>query len=178
MARDVSWRWEFRTYRSSAEGAVVQDWFDGLPVEVQDEISDAIRYLSTMTSSPWDRPTFDMLMGEPDISELRIDVQTDKEQESYRIYGYFGPIPRQYTLLHGTLKPERNDRNGKRTANERLRSLRSNRAGTDPFYTSPKSPRAPQAQPRSQAKVLRFDRKQGIVDSTSAAPSKNGVEPT
>lgn len=178
MARDVHWRWVFLAYWSDSEGLPVQDWFDGLPERVRDEVGDTIRYLEAMTGTPWTRPEFDRLAGEPDISEIRVDLNTDYGRESYRIYGYFGPGKRQYTLLHGTLKPEKNDRNGKQTANERLRSLRSNRAKTEPFYPTPKSSRAPQAQPRGPAKVLRFDRKQRAVDSTPAAPSKNGVEPT
>lgn len=102
------------------EGRIVQSWFDSLRSEAKGEIADICQSLQIVTARRWGRPEFDPLIGAGGISEIRpCDVRTEEGCFTYRIYGFFGPEPRQYTLLHGTLKTQRNDYAGKRIARER-----------------------------------------------------------
>lgn len=107
-------------FQSAEEGRIVQKWFNGLPLEARAEIIDILQGLQIVTTRRWGRPEFDPLKGAGGISEIRPDdIRSERGSETYRIYGFFGPDQREYTLLHGTLKTERNDRDGKRIARER-----------------------------------------------------------
>jgi hypothetical protein len=140
MSEGAEWRWQFLGYESSAEGQPVQEWFDGLPEEAQEEIRDLVRYLEKTTSGKWRRPEFDPLIGDCGISELRpCDVQIEENGKvrtlTCRIYGFFGPqsCVHSYTLLYGTGKRVRNDKNGKRIACGQLERVRRGEAGVHRF---------------------------------------------
>jgi hypothetical protein len=98
----------------------VQSWFNGLPLEAKAEIIDILQSLQIVTTRRWGRPEFDPLNGAGGISEIRPDdVRSERGSETYRIYGFFGLNQREYTLLYGKLKTERNDQDGKLLAAER-----------------------------------------------------------
>jgi Phage derived protein Gp49-like (DUF891) len=120
MPANQNWSWTFMGFHSPEAGRIVQTWFNGLPSEAKAEITDILQGLQVVTARRWRMPEFNPLKGAGGISEIRPDnVRSDRGCETYRIYGFFGPEQRQYTLLHGTLKTERNDRDGKRIAAER-----------------------------------------------------------
>ena len=121
MAANQSWRWRFMGFRCVEDGCRhVQNWFNGLPLEAKAEIIDILQSLQIVTTRRWGRPEFDPLNGAGGISEIRPDdIRSERGVETYRIYGFFGPCQREYTLLYGTLKTVRNDRDGKRIARER-----------------------------------------------------------
>jgi len=139
MSEGRSWRWRFRAFESQEEGQPVQSWFDGLPQEVKDEICDLLGYLENMTDRIWKRPGFDPLNGE-EFSELRPDdvpVETGEGVKTFycRIYGFFGTQEHKqsFIFLHGTAKEQRNDRQGKRIARQRLAQLNAGEATTHEF---------------------------------------------
>lgn len=108
-----------------ADWCPVQEWFDALPLDHQDEIVSLLNILGNRPPGLWRRPEFDRLAGAGGISEIRMDddIRDERGSYSYRIYGYFGPSNDQYTFLHAidkNLSKERNDHEGKRIARERL----------------------------------------------------------
>jgi hypothetical protein len=121
MAANQGWRWTFMGFRCVEDGRrPVQNWFNSLPLEAKAEIIDILQSLQIVTTRRWGRPEFDPLKGAGGISEIRPDdVRSERGSETYRIYGFFGPNQREYTLLYGTLKTVRNDGDGKRIASER-----------------------------------------------------------
>jgi len=109
----------------TGEGRVVQEWFNQLAPEAQDEILNLLLHLQNLPMGLWRRPEYDPLDGEGGISELRPDeVSSDDGVAFYRIYGWKGyPDRSSYTFLHGTDKDEKNDVDGKRRAKWRARQL-------------------------------------------------------
>jgi hypothetical protein len=101
MASNQGWRWRFMGFQSIEEGRVVQAWFNSLPVEAREEITDLFQRLQVVTDRRWRRPEFDPLEGAGGISEIRPnDIRSEAGSSTYRIYGFFGPNKTDYTLLH------------------------------------------------------------------------------
>jgi hypothetical protein len=117
--------WSFFGIELEAEGRPVQDWYDGLSIQAQEEITDLVQHLRVKTESRWDRPDFDPLEGEGGISEIRPDnVRGDSGSKTLRVYGIMScPADMSYTFLHGTEKEVKNDRDGKNFAKYRLQQL-------------------------------------------------------
>jgi hypothetical protein len=134
----TKWRWQFCGIEFLDGQQPVQAWYDQLPEDARDEISDLVRYLERLTDSLWRRPEFDELEGEGGISELRpCDVTIDNfgkiKRITFRIYGFRGPVKGIYTFLHGTKKTRRNDVKGKQIASDRLKQIRDGKAGVHRF---------------------------------------------
>jgi thiamine kinase-like enzyme len=156
MATREVWRWTFLGYTSADEGKPVQKWFDGLLPDEQDEIADQFRIMATVNSSLWRRPEFDPLDGE-DFSEIRPpDIRSNEGSKTYRVYGFFGPGKHEWTMLHGSEKSVKNDRDGKRIARERLAKIQQSRATTHEFNFSGEPSSSPKKEPGSSGKILRF----------------------
>ena len=126
---------EFFGIEVIGEGQVVQDWYDSLIPDAQDEILNLALHLARLPMGLWRRPDFDPLEGEGGISELRPkDVRSDEGNTTYRIYGWLGyPDRNCYTFLHGTDKDERNDVDGKQHARSRAEQLFRNEARVHRF---------------------------------------------
>lgn len=179
MTVSEHWRWTFRGFWATHEGKDVQNWFDRLPVEAQEEISDICRILAAATRNLWRKPEFDPLKGAGGISEIRpADVRLIEGSKSYRLYGYFGPGEHEYTVLLGVEKRQKNDREGKRIAKERLDRLEGGQATTHKLDLTPRDNSKIATQPRSQGKILGFDAKQGVGISTKEPSRKESLEPT
>jgi len=129
MRERQSWQWQFLGFKTLEGVKPVQKWFNRLPEIVREEIADLADYLRNIVDREWKRPDFDPLDGEPCISELR---PFDKIR-TYRIYGCFGPGEREYTLLFGHDKAEKNDTLGKGIARTRCEQLRINHGRTHEF---------------------------------------------
>jgi len=126
---------EFFGIDVQSEGRVIQDWYDHLIPEAQDEILNLALHLGRLPMGLWRRPDFDPLEGEGGISELRPkDVRSDSGNTVYRIYGWRSyPKANSYTFLHGTDKEEKNDFEGKEHARRRARQLFDGRAQPHKF---------------------------------------------
>ena len=123
--------WEFYGFKSKQEGLVVQEWFNRLEPDAQDEIINLVTHLRTRPSGQWIRPDFDPLDGEGGISELRPrDIRTLTGNTVYRIYGFREyPTKYCYTFLNGTDKDVSNDIKGKAIAKGRLSQLLLDQGG-------------------------------------------------
>jgi hypothetical protein len=117
--------WSFFGIELEAEGRPIQDWYDGLSIQAQEEITDLVEHLRVKKASLWDRPDFDPLEGEGGISEIRPDnIRDDAGSRTLRVYGIMGwPYKMSYTFLHGTEKDVKNDRDGKDFAKYRLEQV-------------------------------------------------------
>jgi hypothetical protein len=138
MAHDKTWRWEFWGFQSAADRRPVQAWFDGLPQDDKEETEDLLNQVRNFTHRQWPEWVFDPLKGEGGISEIKVpEIRSFRGGKyvviTYRIYGYFGPEKHCYTFLHGTDKDEKNDRIGKRIAQERLNAIRTQIADAHRF---------------------------------------------
>ena len=142
MYRDKTWWWEFLAFRSTAEGRVVQAWFNGLPEDDKYEIADLLDALQKTNDRLWPKEAFDPLKGAGGISEIKIpNIKCFRDGKTkiitYRIYGYFGPYKHCYTFLHGKEKDVKNDTIGKQIAKGRLgelqRGLSTGVASVDKF---------------------------------------------
>jgi len=123
--------WVFFGIELEAEGRPVQDWYNGLDIQVQEEITDLVEHLRVRKASLWDRPDFDPLEGEGGISEIRpTNIRGDSGSKTHRMYGIMGyPDKMSYTFLHGTGKDVKNDREGKDFAKYRLKQLSAESLG-------------------------------------------------
>ena len=54
----TNWNWTFYGFVSAAQNRLVQDWFDGLSLEVRDELKDILAYLQKTSNSQWGKPEF------------------------------------------------------------------------------------------------------------------------
>jgi hypothetical protein len=128
--RIEKWLWRFLGFQTLAGNQPVQDWFDGLDDDARNDLLDTLGDLQVLPNHLWLRPKFDQL--EDDISEIVGWTASDE----LRIYGYFPGQRQTYTFLHGKSKKVGNDKQGKRTAKERLKLLRRNEATTHEFKFS------------------------------------------
>jgi hypothetical protein len=117
-------KWTFYGYVTPAGGKDVQEWFDGLPEEAQDEARHTLVYLQQLPPNQWSRPEFAPL-GD-DIAEIRFKVNVEHQQHTYRIYGTFWPEGQRhsFTFLIGKDKKVKNDKRGKKEAVKRLKKLK------------------------------------------------------
>lgn len=121
------------------EGRIVQEWFNSLILDAQQEILNLALHLERLPMGLWQRPDFDPLEGEGGISELRPrDVRWAGGNLCYRIYGLKGfPESQCYTFLHGTDKGRKNDVEGKRHAKQRREQIAREQAQTHEFDFTP-----------------------------------------
>jgi len=123
------WNWTFLGFETALKNRLVQDWFDGLPEEAQDEARDNLAYLQHAAIGEWKRPRFSPL--DDGISEVRFSA----DGKTYRIYGCFwlDGAQQSYTFLHGTDKKVSNDTHGKGIAKDHLGKLKRKEATTHQF---------------------------------------------
>jgi hypothetical protein len=83
---------------------MIDDWYGRQSGGVQGALDVALEFLAPRPRSEWRRPEFDLLSGKMRVlGEIRLKV--DKQ---YRILGFFGPNPSEFTLLVGSSKKGRN----------------------------------------------------------------------
>jgi hypothetical protein len=96
--------WTFRCYVSPSGRDAIDDWYGRQPAGVQGAFDVALEYLSQRPREEWRRPEFDLLSGKfRDLGEIRF-----KADKQYRILGFFGPRPSEFTLLIGASKKGQN----------------------------------------------------------------------
>jgi hypothetical protein len=113
--------WSFFGYKSPTGNKLVQEWFNGLPIEARDVISDAIGGIQAIPNHLWVRPLFDHL--DDGISEFRID--SGAISRKFRIYGYFGPSSSRqtYTFLLGADKKRAHQQHEQDEAKKRMKRV-------------------------------------------------------
>jgi hypothetical protein len=107
--------WTFRCYILGTGAGSFHGWLEGLPEHVQAEIEAALEALGTYRSLA-DSPQYEALRGACEgLSEVIIDVPKTPEERNggddvhcYRIIGFVGPGKREFTLLHGFVKENKN----------------------------------------------------------------------
>jgi hypothetical protein len=122
--------WTFEGFVTPAGNRIVDDWFhDELGEDERDLIRDRIYYLKDVERHLWRRPGFDKLDG--DLNEIRKDVPGGG---TIRIYGYFPSGKRHsFVLLEGRYKDKKNDKAGKRIAEDRLKQIKQGMGSTHGF---------------------------------------------
>lgn len=123
--------WSFFGYVTPAGNKLLQEWFDGLPVEAREEITDAINSIQAVPNHLWTRPLFDQL--DHGISEFRVSAPA--VSRNFRIYGYFGPTTgRQvYTFLLGADKKRGHQQKEQDEAKKRMNRVETGEADTREF---------------------------------------------
>ena len=127
--------WSFFGYTTPAGNKLMQEWYDSLPVEARDEITDAISAVQASPNHLWVRPLFDQL-GDG-LSEFRIDAAMVSRK--FRIYGYFGPRDERqaYTFLLGADKRRQHQKNEQDEAKKRMNRIERGEAKAYEFdFTS------------------------------------------
>jgi hypothetical protein len=95
--------WTFRCYLSPSGRNAIDEWYARLSDEVQGAVDVALEFLAQRPRDQWRRPEFDLLSGKmKGLGEIRLKV--DKQ---YRILGFFGPRPSEFTMLVGASKKGR-----------------------------------------------------------------------
>jgi hypothetical protein len=115
--------WSIRCYVSSTGRDMIEDWCEDESDAVQAAVDVALEYLVQRPRNEWRRPEFDLLSGRMrEIGEIRFKVD-----KPYRIFGFFGPNAREFTLLVGASKKGNNytPRNALETALERMAVVKS-----------------------------------------------------
>ena len=128
------WLWQFRAYETLDGRKLAQDEYNALPPSHRAEIYALILFLRKETGRPWAKTEFDALIGAGGIREIKVpNIRGPQGSLTYRLYGFFGPGQRQYTILHLALKDRKNDKRGKRIAKERLDAINADQATTRAF---------------------------------------------
>ena len=129
MVEKISWA--FYGYCTLAGGEEVQEWFDGLLEEEQDEARDVLVYLRSQPVNLWSKPEY-FPLGDG-LSEIRFKVNS--LNRVYRIYGFFWPKGERfsYTLLLGRDKKVGNPKHEIAEARKRKSRVETGKASTHEF---------------------------------------------
>ena len=130
--------WKFEGFVTPAGNRPVDDWFHfGLSEDERELVRYRINYLKEVERHLWRRPGFDKLDAE--LNEIRKDIPGDG---TIRIYGYFPPDRRHhFVLLEGRHKDKKNDKAGKKLAEERLKLIKQRRGTTHEFDFEERTPK-------------------------------------
>lgn len=117
--------WKFKVFVEDNGKNVIVDWLQKLPQSAQDAIDTRIRYLEV--TEKWQRPAFDKLKGYDGIHEIR--VKDHLANIEYRIFGCYGPGRKEFTLLVGAYKKDKNydPKNCFNTAGLRYKNFQKNK---------------------------------------------------
>jgi len=90
----------FFDYVDDGGANIIWDWFEGDGRKAKAKFNARLMYLEATPPGQWSRPYVDHLSGScAGLLEIRakVDVQ-------YRLLGFFGPGPREVTLVLGVIK--------------------------------------------------------------------------
>ena len=117
--------WQFMDYAERGE-SLIQQWLDdrkAVPAKAKAKIQRIL--LSLAGTALWTRPLASNLDDYPGIVEIRVRWMNTQ----YRLLGYRGPMPRQFTLLFPAV--EKNDTfvppNAPTTASNRMGMVEADR---------------------------------------------------
>jgi len=123
--------WAFYGYQTPSGGKEVQEWFNALLEEEQDEARDRIGYLQSQPLRLWAKPEY-FPLGDG-LSEIRFKVNSLNRE--YRIYGCFWPKGKRfsYTLLLGRGKKTGNPKHDIAEARKRKDRVEGGKVSTHEF---------------------------------------------
>jgi Phage derived protein Gp49-like (DUF891) len=112
--------WMFFAFESEMGVPYLDNWIDTLDEEEKNEFTATLEGLQVLPRHLWRRPQFDLL-AEPyqGLGEIRFKVN----RKQYRVFGFFGPHPLQFTMLHACGKQRSNLRHDMSLAVHRKRML-------------------------------------------------------
>lgn len=105
---------------------MIGDWYGRQSETVQAALDVALEFLAQRPREGWRRPQFDLLSGKMSgIGEIRFKV----DGKQYRVLGFFGPAPSEFTMLVGASKKQKNYNppDALETAVRRMSEVRSDR---------------------------------------------------
>lgn len=148
--------WTFAGYVTESGRRVVQEWYDGLPVEEYEELQDVLNYLAVLEN--WRRPEFDKVKSP--LHEIR--SKANQANHCIRVYGIFDrKVRRRFVMLYGNeAKKVSMDKNGQKTALDRLSLLDQGRASTHEFVIENESAQQSAAQQGISKEISGFQSKQ------------------
>jgi hypothetical protein len=123
--------WTFRGFVTAADNRVVQEWYwSDIGEDDRDLIRDRVGYLKNVKHHLWKEPYYENLgeFGEIKKKTPRGALRIYGEQDGYT-----------FVLLYGILKKKTNDKQGKKTAGERLKKLKQKEGSTHVFKFKEKS---------------------------------------
>lgn len=90
--------WKFKSYIEESGKDVIAHWLKGLPPSGRARIRNGIRYLAI--TEEWEiKKDYKKLIANDHLFELLLTDKIGKKQ--YRIFGYFGPQRKVFTMLIG-----------------------------------------------------------------------------
>jgi hypothetical protein len=93
--------WSFWEFVTEGGRGVITEWYEKLPVEVQREFEDRLRYLANVPRHLWALPFYRQLTAQ--IGEIRFKAN----RVQHRPLGFFGPKAWQFTLLFPAREKDR-----------------------------------------------------------------------
>jgi hypothetical protein len=114
--------WIFFAFESDMGVRYLDNWVDTLNEHEENEFTATLEGLQVLPRHFWRRPQFDLL-GEQyhGVGEIRFKA----ERKQFRVYGFFGPQPLQFTMLHACGKQRSNLKREMNLAARRKRMLES-----------------------------------------------------
>jgi Phage derived protein Gp49-like (DUF891) len=115
-------------------------WVGTLNEDEENEFAATLEGLQVLPRPLWRRPQFDLL-SQPyqGIGEVRFKAA----RKQFRVFGFFGPKPMQFTLLHACVKQRPNIRREMNIAAQRKRTLESGQGTVYEFTIKRRSDREP-----------------------------------
>jgi hypothetical protein len=109
----------------------LDDWVEALGAESENEFVATLEGLQVLPSHFWKRPQFGMLSGRSYRGIGEIIFRGDNKQ--YRVFGYFGPQPGYFTMLHACVKQRRQVKDDMDLAAKRKKILDQRRGSVYEF---------------------------------------------
>jgi hypothetical protein len=97
--------WMFLAFASEMGVRYLDDWVETLDQDEENEFAAILEGLQVLPRHLWQRPQFAMLGQQyRGVGEIRFKVA----RKQFRVFGFFGPRPMQFTLLHACGKQRSN----------------------------------------------------------------------
>jgi hypothetical protein len=132
--------WKFSAFQSDMGVCYLDDWVATLNGDEKNELTATLEGLQVLPRHLWRRPQFDLL-AEPfqGLGEIRFKVV----RKQFRIFGFFGPHPMQFTMLHACGKQRSNLRQDMNLAARRKRMLENGQGRVYDFTIKRRPDRRP-----------------------------------
>jgi Gp49-like protein DUF891 len=97
--------WLFLAFKSEMGVCYLDDWLDTLTDDEKNQFVATLEGLQVLPRYLWQRPQFATLGNQySGIGEIRFKV----ERKQFRVFGFFGPQPMQFTMVHACGKQRSN----------------------------------------------------------------------
>jgi Phage derived protein Gp49-like (DUF891) len=132
--------WVFFAFESDRGVRYLDEWVGTLNEHEENEFIATVEGLQVLPRYLWRRPQFDLL-AEPyqGLGEIRFKAH----RKQFRVFGFFGPNPMQFTMLHACGKQRSNLRRDMNLAARRKRMLESGQGSIYAFTIQRRPDRQP-----------------------------------